>query len=55
MFQESPKTYTLALLQQVTSPLVDYYNGRGVLESFHGTESDKIYVDVKRWLEEKTS
>lgn len=39
--------------RQVTSPLVHYYEERGVLETFHGTESDKIYPDVKIWLEKR--
>lgn len=39
--------------RQVTSPLVKYYKERGVLETFQGTESDKIYPNVKNWLEEK--
>ena len=39
--------------QQVTSPLVHYYQEKGVLESFQGTESDKIYPNVKMWLEKK--
>lgn len=38
---------------QVTSPLVKYYEDRGVLQTFHGTESDKIYPNVKAWLVEK--
>lgn len=38
---------------QVTMPLVDYYADRGVLKTFHGTQSDVIYPQVKKWLEEK--
>jgi nucleoside-triphosphate--adenylate kinase len=38
-------------LGQETSPLVDYYKEKGVLETFQGTESDKIYPKVKQWLE----
>lgn len=41
-------------LKQVTSPLVEYYNTKGVVETFHGTQSDAIYPEVKRWLEERT-
>jgi hypothetical protein len=36
--------------QQVTSPLVNYYDEMGVLKSFHGTMSDVIYPNVKQWL-----
>lgn len=39
--------------EEATRPLVDYYRQRGVLQTFKGTMSDVIYVDVKRWLEEK--
>jgi hypothetical protein len=38
-------------LGQETSPLVDYYKEKGVLETFQGTESDKIYSKLKQWLE----
>eukprot|EP00544_Gedaniella_sp_CCMP2646_P003669 CAMPEP_0202494638 /NCGR_PEP_ID=MMETSP1361-20130828/12957_1 /ASSEMBLY_ACC=CAM_ASM_000849 /TAXON_ID=210615 /ORGANISM="Staurosira complex sp., Strain CCMP2646" /LENGTH=225 /DNA_ID=CAMNT_0049125267 /DNA_START=122 /DNA_END=799 /DNA_ORIENTATION=+ len=43
----------LTSYDEVTSPLVCYYKKRGVLETFQGTESDKIYPLVKKWLEEK--
>jgi len=43
----------LTTMLQVTSPLVHYYEERGVLETFQGTESDKIYPNVKDWLEQK--
>ncbi len=39
--------------EEATRPLVDYYRDKGVLQTFKGTMSDVIYVDVKRWLEEK--
>eukprot|EP00550_Attheya_septentrionalis_P004327 CAMPEP_0198279852 /NCGR_PEP_ID=MMETSP1449-20131203/68_1 /TAXON_ID=420275 /ORGANISM="Attheya septentrionalis, Strain CCMP2084" /LENGTH=249 /DNA_ID=CAMNT_0043975079 /DNA_START=137 /DNA_END=886 /DNA_ORIENTATION=- len=38
---------------EVTSPLVDYYGAKGVLKTFHGTMSDKIYPEVNTWLDEK--
>ena len=41
-------------LFQATSPLVEYYGKKGVVETFRGTQSDVIYPQVKRWLEEKT-
>jgi hypothetical protein len=44
---------SLDWFRQVTSPLVDFYKEKGVLETFQGTESDKIYPNVKEWLEEK--
>ncbi|CAB9508731.1 Adenylate kinase (Fragment) [Seminavis robusta] len=37
---------------QVTSPLVDYYDQKNVLKTFTGTMSDVIYPEVKTWLEE---
>lgn len=43
----------LAGYDDATKPLVDFYRGRGVLEDFFGTQSDVIYVDVKRSLEER--
>ncbi len=39
--------------EEATRPLVDYYREKGVLQTFKGTMSDVIYVDVQRWLEEK--
>ena len=39
---------------QATSPLVEYYAKKGVVETFSGTQSDVIYPQVKQWLEEKT-
>lgn len=36
--------------KEVTSPLIDYYAKKGVLKTFHGTMSDKIYPEVKKWL-----
>lgn len=39
---------------QVTAPLVDFYESQGVLKTFHGTMSDVIYPEVKKWLEEHT-
>jgi nucleoside-triphosphate--adenylate kinase len=44
----------LSAYDEVTSPLVGYYAERGVLETFSGTESDKIYPNVKNWIFEKT-
>lgn len=44
----------LASYDEITSPLIDYYGKRGVLETFSGTMSDVIYPDVKLWLTERT-
>ncbi|KAI2506965.1 GTP:AMP phosphotransferase [Fragilaria crotonensis] len=44
----------LAAYDKATSPLVEYYGKKGVVETFRGTQSDVIYPQVKRWLEEKT-
>jgi len=35
---------------KVTIPLLQYYNEKGVLKTFSGTMSDKIYPEVKKWL-----
>lgn len=37
----------------VTAPLVDYYDEKGVLQTFHGTESDVIYPMVNMWIKEQ--
>jgi len=37
---------------KVTSPLIQYYEKKGVLKTFSGTMSDKIYPDVKKWLKD---
>lgn len=51
---DQPETVRARLRQydDATSPLVDYYNGNGVLKTFHGTKSDLIYPEVRSWLEE---
>lgn len=33
---------------------MSYYDQKGVLQTFHGTMSDVIYPEVKKWLLEKT-
>jgi len=38
---------------EVTSPLVGYYEEKGVLQTFQGTMSDVIYPGVKEWLGHK--
>lgn len=36
-----------------TAPLVQYYNEKGVLQTFEGTMSDVIYPEVKTWLKDR--
>jgi nucleoside-triphosphate--adenylate kinase len=43
----------LEAYEEVTAPLVQYYNEKGVLKSFSGTESDVIYPQVNNWLEDQ--
>jgi adenylate kinase family enzyme len=38
---------------EVTAPLVQYYDQKGILKTFQGTKSDIIYPQVKKWLEEQ--
>jgi len=45
----------LTAYDEVTAPLVDFYEKKGVLKTFHGTMSDVIYPEVKDWLDEKLS
>jgi nucleoside-triphosphate--adenylate kinase len=40
--------------EKVTSPLVEYYKGKGLLESFAGTQSDVIYPKVREFLRKRT-
>lgn len=37
--------------KKVTSPLVDYYSAKGLLEGFAGTQSDVIYPKVREFLQ----
>ncbi|XP_057299101.1 GTP:AMP phosphotransferase AK3, mitochondrial-like [Hydractinia symbiolongicarpus] len=50
---DKPETVTrrLKLYNEMTLPLLDYYRKLGVLQSFHGTESDVIYPQIKDFLE----
>jgi len=38
---------------KLTAPLIEHYGKKGVLKTFTGTMSDKIYPEVKQWLNEK--
>ena len=37
----------------MTAPLVEYYEKKGVLQTFQGTMSDVIYPELKVWLEQE--
>lgn len=39
--------------EEATAPLVEYYEQKGVIQTFKGTMSDVIYVDVKQWLDDQ--
>mmetsp|Transcript_51940 Transcript_51940/g.110361 ORF Transcript_51940/g.110361 Transcript_51940/m.110361 type:complete len:299 (-) Transcript_51940:108-1004(-) len=39
--------------EDATAPLVEYYEEKGVIQTFKGTMSDVIYPKVKGWLDEK--
>jgi len=43
----------LEAYDEVTAPLVGFYEERDVLETFQGTKSDVIYPEVKIWLRSK--
>ncbi|KAL7529110.1 hypothetical protein ACHAXR_002797 [Thalassiosira sp. AJA248-18] len=38
---------------EATSPLVRYYEEKGVIQTFRGTMSDVIYPEVKGWLDDQ--
>ena len=38
---------------QATKPLIEYYEEKGVIQSFRGTMSDVIYPEVKTWLDDQ--
>ena len=42
----------LALYNEATRPLIDYYKEKGVLETFVGTESNVIYPVMKDFVED---
>jgi nucleoside-triphosphate--adenylate kinase len=43
----------LAAYDEVTSPLIHFYENKGVLKTFSGTMSDVIYPEVKKWLQDE--
>jgi nucleoside-triphosphate--adenylate kinase len=43
----------LTKYDKATKPLVHYYEKKGVIKTFRGTESDVIYPEVKKWLDEQ--
>lgn len=48
---ESVRT-RLEAYDKMTAPLVDFYKSKGVLQTFSGTESDVLYLRVKKWLQD---
>lgn len=40
----------LEAYEKVTAPIIEYYEAKGVVKTFSGTQSDSIYMDVKQWL-----
>lgn len=40
----------LSQYREMTQPLVQYYEAKGVLVSFKGTQSNVIYKDVEKFL-----
>ena len=43
----------LTLYNELTRPLIDYYEDKGVLQTFAGTESNVIYPKMKNFVEGK--
>ena len=43
----------LTLYNELTRPLIDYYEDKGVLQTFAGTESNVIYPQMKHFVEGK--
>mmetsp|Transcript_20431 Transcript_20431/g.30649 ORF Transcript_20431/g.30649 Transcript_20431/m.30649 type:complete len:287 (-) Transcript_20431:154-1014(-) len=39
--------------EKATRPLVQYYEEKGVIQTFRGTQSDVIYPEVQEWLGEQ--
>eukprot|EP00577_Skeletonema_sp_RCC1716_P017071 CAMPEP_0113414892 /NCGR_PEP_ID=MMETSP0013_2-20120614/24267_1 /TAXON_ID=2843 ORGANISM="Skeletonema costatum, Strain 1716" /NCGR_SAMPLE_ID=MMETSP0013_2 /ASSEMBLY_ACC=CAM_ASM_000158 /LENGTH=286 /DNA_ID=CAMNT_0000301795 /DNA_START=205 /DNA_END=1065 /DNA_ORIENTATION=+ /assembly_acc=CAM_ASM_000158 len=39
--------------EEATRPLVQYYEEKGVIQTFRGTQSDVIYPEVQEWLGEQ--
>mmetsp|Transcript_21199 Transcript_21199/g.48129 ORF Transcript_21199/g.48129 Transcript_21199/m.48129 type:complete len:266 (-) Transcript_21199:1356-2153(-) len=49
---ESVRT-RLEKYDEITAPLINFYDQKEVLKTFQGTMSDVIYVDVEKWLSTK--
>jgi len=43
----------LQMYEDATAPLVNYYEEKGVCQTFRGTMSDVIYPEVKAWLDDQ--
>lgn len=52
LFVAPDHKFILNHFKKVTSPLIKYYDEKGVLKTFKGTQSDVIYPKVKEWLEQ---
>ncbi|XP_006751307.1 GTP:AMP phosphotransferase AK3, mitochondrial-like isoform X2 [Leptonychotes weddellii] len=52
---DRPETLTkrLKAYEDQTKPVLEYYRGKGVLETFSGTETDKIWPSVHAFLQTK--
>ena len=48
--QQTVVAERLRQYQVQTTPVLDYYNNEGLLRTFSGTESDKIWPEVKNFF-----
>jgi adenylate kinase family enzyme len=49
---DKPEAVSTRLINydKLTAPVIDYYQGLGIVARFAGTESNKIYPEVKKFL-----
>lgn len=54
---DKPETVRARLetYQKQTTPVLDYYREKGLLQEFQGTESDKIWPHVQKYLSERVA
>lgn len=54
---DKPETVRARLetYQKQTTPVLDYYRQKGLLQEFQGTESDKIWPHVQKYLSERVA
>ncbi|XP_077105267.1 GTP:AMP phosphotransferase AK3, mitochondrial isoform X2 [Ranitomeya variabilis] len=52
---DKPETVTkrLTAYEELTRPVLEYYKNKGVLETFSGTETNKIWPHVRSFLQTK--